>query len=82
MSWFQQIGTLIGLSLITKEAGKEIFAMHRLVQLSVHVWLELHNEKQRYAVEALALLADRFPNGEHENREACESLLPHAQAVL
>jgi nucleoside phosphorylase/Tfp pilus assembly protein PilF len=76
------IGTLNGLSLITKEAGKGIFTMHRLVQLSVHVWLELHNEKQSYAVEALALLADRFPKGEHENRETCELFLPHAQAVL
>jgi tetratricopeptide (TPR) repeat protein len=76
------IGTLNGLSLITKEVGKETFAIHRLVQLSVHVWLEQHNEKQRYAMEALALLADRFPNGEHENRETCELFLPHTQAVL
>jgi tetratricopeptide (TPR) repeat protein len=76
------IGVLTGLSLITKEVGKETFALHRLVQLSVHVWLEQHNEKQRYAVEALALLANRFPNGEHENRETCELFLPHAQAVL
>ena len=76
------IGTLNGLSLITKEVGKETFAIHRLVQLSVHVWLEQHNEKQRYAEEALALLADRFPNGEHENRKTCELFLPHTQAVL
>ena len=76
------IGTLNSLSLITKEVGKETFAIHRLVQLSVHVWLEQHNEKQRYATEALALLADRFPSGEHENRETCELFLPHTQAVL
>jgi nucleoside phosphorylase len=76
------IGTLNSLSLITKEAGKETFTIHRLVQLSVHVWLEQHNEKQRYAVEALELLADRFPEGEHENRETCELFLPHTQAVL
>ena len=76
------IGTLNSLSLITKEVGKATFAIHRLVQLSVHVWLEQHNEKQRYATEALALLADRFPSGEHENRETCELFLPHTQAVL
>jgi hypothetical protein len=76
------IGTLNGLSLITTGFGEETFALHRLVQLSVHVWLEQHNHKAHYEEEALSLLADRFPSGEHENRETCESLFPHAQAVL
>jgi tetratricopeptide (TPR) repeat protein len=82
ISFVTAIGTLNGLSLITKEVGKETFTIHRLVQLSVRVWLEQHNENQRYTMEALALLADRFPNGEHENRETCELFLPHTQAVL
>jgi hypothetical protein len=76
------IGSLEGLSLITKEVQQDKFTMHRLVQLSVHVWLEQQKEKSSQAEKALALLADRFPNGEHENRETCESFLPHAQAVL
>lgn len=58
-------GALDGLSLITREVGKETFAMHRLVQLSVHVWLEQRNEKARYEEEALAVLADKFPKGEY-----------------
>ena len=56
--------------------------MHRLVQLSILYWLEQHNQKAYQAEEALALLADRFPPGKHENRETYESLFPHAQAVL
>jgi len=82
IDFFTAVGTLDGLSLITKRLGEEIFAIHRLVQLSIHAWLEQHNQKAGYEEEALALLADRFPNGEYENREICEFLLPHAQAVL
>ncbi|KAI9778144.1 MAG: hypothetical protein M1839_008353 [Geoglossum umbratile] len=76
------IGSLEGLSLITREVQQDKFTMHRLVQLSVHVWLEQQREKLSQADNALVLLADRFPNGEHENWETCESFLPHAQAVL
>jgi tetratricopeptide (TPR) repeat protein len=75
------IGILDSLSLVMK-VGQRTFAIHRLVQLSIHVWLEQHNEKEGYEEEALSLLADRFPNGEQENWELCESLFPHAQAVL
>ncbi|KAI9774253.1 MAG: hypothetical protein M1840_004147, partial [Geoglossum simile] len=76
------ISSLEGLSLITKEVEQDKFTMHRLVQLSVHAWLEQQKEKSSQAEKALVLLADRFPLGEHENRETCESFLPHAQAVL
>ena len=76
------IGTLNGFSLISEELGKEIFGMHRLVQLSVYQWLGNEDRKVRYARQALQLLAAHFPNGEHENKAKCESLLPHTQAVL
>jgi tetratricopeptide (TPR) repeat protein len=82
IDFFTAIGTLDGLSLVTKEVGKEAFAIHRLVQLSIHMWLEGRNEKARCEEEALSRLAERFPSGEYENRELCENLLPHAQAVL
>ena len=45
-------------------------------------WLEQRSEKADYSGQALQLLAEEFPNGEHENRETCESMLAHAQAVL
>ena len=48
----------------------------------MHYWLEQGSEKANYARQALQLLAKEFPNGEHEHRETCESLLAHAQAVL
>jgi hypothetical protein len=82
VDFFSAVGTLDNFSLITKAIGKETYAIHRLVQLSIHVWLEQHKQRERYEEEALALLAERFPSGEHENKEACETLVAHAQAVL
>ena len=76
------IGSLEGFSLITKSASDETIAMHRLVQLSVHQWLEHEGQKIGYTSQVLQLLAEQFPLGTHENKEACQSLLPHAQAVL
>jgi hypothetical protein len=73
---------LDSLSLITKEAEKESFAIHRLVQLSVHSWLEHQSQLTHYEEEAIALVADKFPNSEYENRELCQGLLPHARLVL
>ena len=76
------IGTLDGFALITQEIGRETYTIHPLVQASVYYWLEQKSEKVDYTSRALQLLAEEFPNGEHEHKERCESLLAHAQAVL
>jgi hypothetical protein len=54
------IGTLHDLSLITKEIEEDKFSMHRLVQLSIHAWLEQHDQKVHYSEHALEILADNF----------------------
>ncbi|KAF7502552.1 hypothetical protein GJ744_005491 [Endocarpon pusillum] len=76
------LGTLDGFALITQEIGGETYAIHPLVQASVHYWLKQRNEKAYYASQALQLLAEKFPSGKHDHRERCESMLAHAQAVL
>ena len=76
------LGTLDGYALITQEIGREMYTIHPLIQASVHYWLEQRKEKANYASQALQLLAEEFPNGEHKHTERCESLLAHAQAVL
>jgi hypothetical protein len=45
VDFFSAVGTLDSFSLSRKAIGKETYAIHRLVQLSIHVWLEQHNEK-------------------------------------
>ena len=82
MHFWTAIGTLNGFSLINQEIGGETYAIHPLVQASVHFWLEQRSQKADYEGRALRLLAKEFPIGEYEHKETCESLLAHAQAVL
>lgn len=56
--------------------------MHPQVQPSVQDWLVDVQEKGRLVEKALQLLAENFPKGEYENKNACKSLLPHPRAVL
>jgi tetratricopeptide (TPR) repeat protein len=76
------IGTLDGYSMITKEVGGKTYTIHPLVQLAVQYILEQSGQTVFYTRQALQLITDRFPTGEHENKVICESLLPHARAVL
>ena len=76
------IGTLDGFALISQEIGEESYAIHPLVQASVHYWLEQRSEKAACASQALHLLAKEFPRGRYEHKETCELMLAHAQAVL
>jgi hypothetical protein len=45
-------------------------------------WLEIHGEIEQKKEEALSLLAQKYPPGEHTNWKICEALEPHAQGVL
>jgi tetratricopeptide (TPR) repeat protein len=76
------LGTLQAFSLIGIEKGGTNYEMHRLVQLSTQNWLELQGTKERWQVEALELLAERFPSGDYETWNECEVLSPHAQVVI
>ena len=76
------IGTLQAYSLITAERDDETYSMHRLVQLSTQTWLRLQGKKDMWEANALELLSGEFPPGDHENRNECNTLLPHAIAVL
>ena len=68
--------------LISIEKGGTNYEMHRLVQLSTQIWLELQGTKSQWQVAALELLAERFPSGEYETWNECEVLFPHGQAVI
>ena len=81
VSFATSIGTLQAFSLISVAKSGEAFAMHPLVQLAIRTQLEHDGDLALYQEEALVLLANRFPEAEFENWEACETLFPHAQAV-
>ena len=74
------LGTLQNFSLISTRRGGAAFDMHRLVQVSIQSWLR--GERERWQNEAVRALSERFPPGDYENWEECETLSPHAQTVL
>ncbi len=81
--FIQALGTLQSFSLIAKVANTETYEMHRLVQLSTQAWLEVQNTTTNWRNKALHVLAEHFPNGSYfEYWQDCETLLPHARAIL
>jgi tetratricopeptide (TPR) repeat protein len=76
------IGTLKAFNLIVQEADSTTLSMHPLVQYSIQVWLEHNGKKIEYEEQALQRLESEFPYPEHETREICGRLYPHAQVVL
>ena len=69
-------------ALIASEANGECFGMHRLVQLATRTWLHIHGEITKWQEEAVRLLSEFFPSGDHRNWKSCIALLPHAEVVL
>jgi tetratricopeptide (TPR) repeat protein len=82
IDFLSAIGTLQTFSLILQETDGETFSMHRLVQLSIHDWLEQAGVKVKYEEQAFQRLEDRFPVPCHENNKICQRLYSHAEAVL
>ncbi|KGO56393.1 Tetratricopeptide-like helical [Penicillium expansum] len=58
-----------------------VFTMHRLVQLTVRVWLKTNGEIERWKEEFITRLYQRFPTGKYENWAQCRSLFPHMKSA-
>ncbi len=74
--------TLLEYLLTGKHEDDETLSIHPLVQTQIRFWLRGAKQISTFTGEALQLLAEHFPTGEHENREECEKLLPHAVTLL
>src|SRR5947209_16400319 len=44
-------------------------------------WIEMESKAETYQAKAVEILSRKFPNGEHQNWNACELLLPHARKI-
>ncbi|WYZ42126.1 hypothetical protein EsH8_V_001021 [Colletotrichum jinshuiense] len=75
------LGTLKAFSFVS-EAKNNTIDMHRLVQLVTRKWLEIHGRLAGYVEQALSIVSDLYPYGQHETRQVCQDYLPHANAVL
>ncbi|KAJ5765936.1 hypothetical protein N7520_005495 [Penicillium odoratum] len=76
------LAPLISYSLVRFESKTASFDMHRLVQLSVRTWLEIHLELARWQEKSRAIVAKMFPDGQYESWTECQRLLPHAKEVM
>ncbi|KAJ5974633.1 hypothetical protein N7481_011843 [Penicillium waksmanii] len=76
------LAPLISYSLVRIETETASFDMHRLVQLSVRKWLEIHLELVRWQEKSRAIMAQMFPSGHYETWTECRRLLPHAKEVI
>ena len=77
------VARLIEFSLLNSSTDGRSFGMHRLVQIAMKHWLDLHGETQKWRDRALDILHRSFPHYYGpEVWSRCETLLPHAEAVL
>lgn len=71
------MATLQNFSLVAKVTNGEIYSMHRLVQVSVQIWLELQKTAFRWRREALFTLAKLFFHSVIMKPGVLVNLLPH-----
>ncbi|KAJ5536023.1 hypothetical protein N7513_009209 [Penicillium frequentans] len=76
------ISTLRDFSFISVNKDSTVFTMHRLVQLTVRVWLKTAQRLERWKEQFIMILWQRFPTGEFENWARCQSLFPHVKSAI
>jgi tetratricopeptide (TPR) repeat protein len=81
MQLVKALGVLKAFSFVAEDKDQS-FDIHRLVQLVTRKWLDRKERIHWFAEEALLVVSDNYPYGNHENRAVCSAYLPHAYAVL
>lgn len=76
------ITPLIDFSLIREDLEKESFDMHRVVQLSVRKWLEIHKQLGKWRQKSKEILAKTLPEGNFEDWTISQELLPHSIEII
>jgi tetratricopeptide (TPR) repeat protein len=82
LDFHDALAPLLSYALIRLEMNGKLFDMHRLVQLSVRAWLDMHQQLHCWQAKSRAIMARVFPNGEYESWAECQRLLPHAKEVM
>ncbi|KAL7935608.1 P-loop containing nucleoside triphosphate hydrolase protein [Trichoderma chlorosporum] len=68
--------------LITVNEEGNKFEMHRLVQLSIKIWLKAFELKEMFMQTYIKRMATSFPKEKYENWTICEELFAHAQLAV
>ncbi|KAJ5262212.1 hypothetical protein N7524_007517 [Penicillium chrysogenum] len=82
LDFHDALAPLLSYSLIRLEINERLFDMHRLVQLSVRAWLDMHQQLYGWQAKSRQIMARVFPGGEYESWSQCRSFLAHANSVL
>lgn len=81
----EALATLANFSLVSNEIGQETIAsMHRLVQMTIHLWLQQNDKFAAFQALAITRLCGAFPEEIYMLENDAEPLLlyPHALAVF
>ncbi|KAJ5720577.1 uncharacterized protein N7483_008511 [Penicillium malachiteum] len=69
-------------SFITSSKDRTVLTMHRLVQLTVRIWLKTHGQAEEWKDCFINVLYREFPTGQYDNWEKCRSLFPHVRSAV
>ncbi|KAF2186789.1 hypothetical protein K469DRAFT_570907 [Zopfia rhizophila CBS 207.26] len=78
----EALAPLLSFSFVRVEIGKQLFEMHRLVQLSIRKWLEADKQLRKWTKESIKVLSAAFPSGDYKTWADCQVLLPHAREAI
>ena len=78
----ENIGILIQYSLISRNEDFVSFSMHRLVQLTIQIWLSSQGTLGEWQTEALRLVSKSFSLAVDEKIPAALLYIPHASVVV
>ncbi|KIX02910.1 uncharacterized protein Z518_08853 [Rhinocladiella mackenziei CBS 650.93] len=88
MDIVKAISVLTGYSFITKRTAsgdikhlKELYDMHRLVQLAARNWLKMEGSFPTWIKACITRTAQIFPTREYRNKGTWTAYLPHAQRL-
>ena len=76
------LGTLQGYALVNHAPETETFSIHRLVRHAMRKRLASVDAATKWSRNALSILSEQFPDGQHESWETFAALLSHALHVL
>lgn len=84
MQFDRNIGLLLGFSLISRNAERRnVFRMHRLVQITIRYWLLRKGEQRFWEKKALSMLLEIFQDATSKHKWLeCQALYPHAKLVV
>lgn len=69
---------LVSYSFVSATNSDEAFTVHKLVQDATRMWLRVCGYLEKWANNAISMLASNFPAPEYANWKICRTVFPHA----